>query len=293
MKKLILLLVCLFGATLFSLDCVAKPIRVIVFGAHPDDCDLRAGGTAALFAQMGHEVKFVSLTNGDKGHHEMQAEALAARRKQEMQEAARCLGIKYENLDNHDGELQPTIENRKKVIRMICDWKADLVITHRPYDYHPDHRYTSIIVQDAAYMVSVPQMVPGGEPLLKSPVFLYTQDGFQKPMPFSPDIVIDVTPVTETKLNAICSHVSQIFEWLPWNSGYLSSVPSDETGRREMARNYFLRERMNERIIPYAEKWYSPDQVKNISHYEAFEICEYGRRPNADEIRQLFPMLSR
>jgi LmbE family N-acetylglucosaminyl deacetylase len=129
---------------------VGDPLNVIVFGAHPDDCDIKAGGVAALFSQMGHKVKFVSLTNGNKGHHTMKPDELAARRKREMQEAGRILGVVYENLDNPDGELMSTIENRKAVIKLICDWKADIAISCRPYDYHPDHRNTAIIVQDAA-----------------------------------------------------------------------------------------------------------------------------------------------
>ncbi len=196
--KIIFLFVALFVMAPFV--TATEPIRVIVFGAHPDDCDINAGGIAALYAQMGHRVKFVSLTNGNKGHHTMKPDELAARRKKEMQESARVLGIVYENLENNDGELMPTLENRKAVIKLICDWKADIVITHRPNDYHPDHRYTSIIVQDAAYMISVPLMNPDGEPLLKSPVFLYMPDRFQKPAPFSPDIVIDITAVAEKKL---------------------------------------------------------------------------------------------
>ena len=293
MKKLFVGTIFLVMVSLFSCLCAGEPIRVIVFGAHPDDCDVNAGGTAALFAQMGHKVKFVSLTNGDKGHHQMQPEALAARRKKEMQEAGRSLGIVYENLDNHDGELMATLENRKKVIRMICDWKADVVITHRPNDYHPDHRYASTIVQDAAYMISVPLMVPGGEPLLKAPVFLYMQDSFLKPNPFSPDIVIDITPVVEKKLDAICAHESQVYEWLPWNGGYENDVPADAPGKRKLSADHFLWQKMSDRYIEPALKWYSPEQIKSITYFEAFEVCEYGNVPDREKILQLFPMLPR
>lgn len=293
MKFLMKAMVCLAALFLLQYAEAKNPIRVIVFGAHPDDCDLRAGGTAALFSQMGHEVKFVSLTNGDKGHHKMKPEELAIRRKKEMQESARILGIVYENLENHDGELQPTIENRKAVIKLICDWKADIVITHRPNDYHPDHRYASAIVQDAAYMISVPQMVPDGDALLDSPVFLYMQDGFRKPTPFSPDILIDITPVVEKKLNAICAHESQVFEWLPWNGQYENNVPSDTQGKRDLAADHFLWRKMSDRFKEPALKWYSPEQLKNIRYFEAFEVCEYGKEPDKEEMKALFPMLPR
>ncbi len=136
-------------------------IRVIAFGAHPDDCDIRASGTAALFAAAGDAVKFVSVTNGDVGHQSMDREALAKRRLGEAKESARRLGIEYEVLNNHDGELLPTLEVRKQIIRLIREWNADVVLAPRPNDYHPDHRYTGVLVQDAAYMVVVPNLVPG------------------------------------------------------------------------------------------------------------------------------------
>ena len=271
----------------------AQPLRVIVFGAHPDDCDLNVGGTADLFTQLGHKVKFVSLTNGNKGHHTMKSDDLAARRKAEMKKVAQIIGIEYDNLDNPDGELLPTIENRKAVIKLICDWKADIVITNRTNDYHPDHRNAGIIVQDAAYMVSVPLMYPGGEPLLKAPVFLYMPDRFQKPNPFSPDIVIDITPVIEKKIDVISAHESQVYEWLPWNGGYEDKVPKDAAGRRQYIAERFLSRGSVERFGEAALKWYSSEQLTNCRYLEAFEICEYGRNPDRQMILDLFPMLPR
>ena len=123
----ILLLAC---CTLSAQD--AGKIRVIAFGAHPDDCDIRAGGTAALFARMGHAVKFVAVTNGDAGHQSQGGGALAKRRRAEAMESAKRLGIEYEVLDNHDGELLPTLEVRQQVIRRIRQWNADIVLAPRP-----------------------------------------------------------------------------------------------------------------------------------------------------------------
>jgi LmbE family N-acetylglucosaminyl deacetylase len=272
----------------------AEPVRVIMFGAHPDDCEINAGGTAATFARMGHKVKFVSLTNGNKGHHLMQPAELVARRAKEMQEVARILGIEYEYIDNNDGELMPTVENRKRVIQLICDWKADIVITHRSNDYHPDHRNTSIIVQDAAYMVGVPLMAPESEPLRKAPVFLYMADRFRKPAPFSPDIVVDVTAVIQQKLDAICANESQVFEWLPWIDGYADQLPESPEGKRKFVGDLYLMELGG--LINFKEaarQWYAPAQLDNGKYFEAFEICEYGKIPTQEEIRQLFPMLPR
>ena len=269
------------------------PLNVIVFGAHPDDCDISAGGVSALFAQMGHKVKFVSLTNGNKGHHSMKPDELAARRKREMQAAGRALGVVYENLENADGELMPTIENRKAVIKLICDWKADIVISCRPYDYHPDHRNTAILVQDAAYMISVPLMVPDGRPLMKAPLFLYTSDRFQKPIPFSPDIVVDITSVIEKKADAICAHESQVFEWLPWNGGWAEELPADSVEKRNYVSERYLARNQVGKLVDAALQWYTLGQLKKIFYIETFEICEYGSIPDKEKIKQLFPMLPR
>jgi len=186
--KRILISVCLIlmAAFMYAQD---SPLNIIVLGAHPDDCEGDAGGLAALYARMGHNVKIVSLTNGDAGHYDMGGGVLAKVRMAEAEEAGKRLGVKdYVVMDNHDGELMPTLENRLKVIREIRKWNADIVIGPRPNDYHPDHRYTAILMQDAAFMVVVPNIAPDVPALKKNPVFLYAADRFQKPNPFPKSI---------------------------------------------------------------------------------------------------------
>ncbi len=265
-------------------------LRVIAFGAHPDDCDIRASGTAAKFAQMGHAVKFVSVTNGDAGHQTEGGGGLARRRKAEAAESARRLGIEYEVLGNHDGELLPTLNVREQVIRRIREWNADIVLAPRPNDYHPDHRYTGVLVQDAAYMVVVPNVTPDTPPLRKNPLFLYYEDHFQRPNPFRPDIAIAIDDVFDKKIAALDAHVSQFYEWLPWVDGILAEVPKDHEARRQ-----WLATRRTPQISPAVRtaliKWYGPAKATGVQHYEAFEICEYGLQPKEERIRQLFPML--
>lgn len=265
-------------------------LRVIAFGAHPDDCDIRAAGTAALFAQLGHAVKFVAVTNGDAGHQTEGGGALARRRRLEAQEAGRRLGVTYDVLDNHDGELLPTVDVRHQIIRKIRQWNADIVLAPRPNDYHPDHRYTGVLVQDAAYMVVVPNVTPDTPPLKKNPVFLYFQDNFQKPSPFRPDVAIDIDSVFEKKIDALDAHVSQVYEWLPWVDGRLADVPKDRVERRK-----WLAKQRSGTITPAVRavlnKRYGAGRGQKVQHAEAFEVCEYGRQPNEDEVRALFPML--
>jgi N-acetylglucosamine malate deacetylase 1 len=269
-------------------------LRIIVFGAHPDDAEFKAGGTAAKWAKLGHHVKLVSVTNGDIGHWQSAGGPLAQRRLAEVQKANAILGAATEVLDIHDGELMPSLENRQKIIRLIRDWRADIVIAHRPWDYHPDHRYVGILVQDAAFMVTVPYICPDVPPLKKNPLFLYSSDGFQKPYPFKADIVISVDDVFEQKLQALHEMPSQVYEGgASGGEEYVKTVPpaGDVAARKAWLRQRWVirqggeADRFREALI----KWYGPEKGAAVKFAEAFEVCEYGRQPNAEEVKALFP----
>ena len=273
-----------------------RPLRIICFGAHPDDCELKAGGVGALWAAGGHKVKFVSTTNGDIGHWREAGGPLAQRRKKEVEEAAKILGVTAEVMDVHDGELLPTLENRRTITRLIRDWKADVVMSSRPNDYHPDHRYTGVLVQDAAYMVTVPFFCPDTPHLTKNPIFLYYYDGFQKPNPFQADIVVAIDSVISRKLDSLDALVSQFYEG--GANGSQELVPSDpakQKQRRADVRRGF--DRRNSSVADKYKKelseWYGASVADKTKYAEAFEICEYGRRPDKTEILKLFPFLPR
>ena len=267
-----------------------EPLRIIAFGAHPDDCDIRAGGVAAKWAALGHKVRFVAVTNGDAGHHEQGGGQLAMRRRAEAIEAGRRIGVDYVVLDNHDGELVPSLEVRQQIIRQIREWKADLVLAPRPNDYHPDHRYTGVLLQDAAFMVTVPNIVTEVPALRKNPVFLYFEDGFQKPAPFRPDIAVSIDDVVDKKVDALDAHVSQVYEWLAWHSGVLDQVPKDPAARKAWLKKTRMRPpspQVREALV----KWYGAEAGATVQVAEAFEICEYGTRPDEALLRRLFPFL--
>lgn len=289
MHRILFLSLCLLSW--FSISAQQRSINIIVIGAHPDDAETSTGGTAIKLANMGHNVLFVSLTNGDAGHYSMGGGHLAKIRRAEAQEAGKRLGVTYKVLDNHDGELMPTLEARLQVIKLIREWKADVVIGPRPYDYHPDHRNTAIILQDAAFMVVVPNVASDTPALEKNPVFLYAQDRFQKPYPFIPDIAIDISDVFEKKIYGMSAHKSQYFEWLPWLAGELNNVPTDEAGKQQWLQKFRKRE-ITEAVRQSLAKWYGKEKAMNITHAEAFEICEYGKQPTREELKELFPMLS-
>jgi len=266
-------------------------MRILIIGAHPDDPDWYAGGTAAKFVQKGHKVRMLAMTNGNAGHYKEGGGPLAVRRYQETQCSARVIGAEYLVLDNDDGKLLPTLENREKVIRQIREFNADLVITHRPNDYHPDHRNTGLLVRDAAYMVTVPNIVPLVPHLRKNPVFAYLGDEFTKPNPIEPDVVVVIDDVLEKKLGMFHCHVSQMYEWLPYNMNILDQVPDGEAARKQWLAGLHaqmagpLADKYRERIA----ELYGRERAQKVKYIEVFEISEYGTQPSPEDLRLWFP----
>ncbi|MCC6416792.1 MAG: PIG-L family deacetylase [Gemmataceae bacterium] len=270
-----------------------EPLRLLILGAHPDDADYAGGGIAALYRAAGHTVKMVSLTNGSAGHHAAAGPALAARRRAEAAASGAVIGATYDVLDHHDGQLLPTLENRLEIIRLIRSFHPDLVLTHRPNDYHPDHRYTSQLVQDAAYLVTVPAVAPDSPHLRRDPVIAYLPDDFQKPYPFDPAVVVDVGPVIEQIVAMLHCHTSQFYEWLPYNQRILDQVPKDEAARRA-----WLGEQVRERLRRRADRYrdllvhaYGRERGLVVRYAEAFEACEYGAPLDEAARRRLFPFV--
>jgi LmbE family N-acetylglucosaminyl deacetylase len=269
--------------------------RIICFGAHPDDCDIKAGGVAVKWAAAGYPVKFVSVTNGHAGHQKQGGRVLAARRRAEAAESGRRAGITYDVLDHPDGELTPSLQARRAVIRQIRSWRADLVLSPRTNDYHPDHRYTAVLVQDAAYLVTVPNLVPEVPALRRNPVFAYLADPFRTPAPFRPDVVVAIDDVLDRKLDMLDAHRSQFYEWMPWHAQQLDQVPADPAARRSWLATQWPGYAAAFGLTAAGAPWRTSlrkryeDRAAAVRDAEAFEIAEYGRQPDEDEIRRLFP----
>lgn len=290
------LLLAVFLVLIASAPVAAQnKLRIICFGAHPDDAELKCGGVAAMWAAQGHAVKLVAVTNGDIGHWNEAGGPLARRRKAEVEQAAKILGSSVEVLDNHDGELLPTLENRRAITRLIREWNADIVMSHRPNDYHPDHRYTGMLVQDAAYMVAVPNFLPDVPPLKSNPVFLFYSDRFEKPNPFQPDVVVSIDSTIDKKLAALTGMASQFYEGGALGSADLMPrEASQQQERRDKVKTTLTDRDRNvaERFRRNLEEWYGKERAAKIVHAEAFEISEYGRRPDKAELRRLFPFFN-
>ena len=256
----------------------APLLSLLVIGAHPDDCEFGAGGLAALWRRAGQRVTFVSLTNGDAGHHLLGGPPLARRRYAETRAVAEHWGLEYTVLDIHDGELEPSLSNRWTVMELIRRAAPDLLLTHRLNDYHPDHRACAQLVLDAAFLAFVPNSRPLGEPLPQRPVLAYLHDDFQRPYPFQPDLVIDTDPVIGDKAEMLHAHTSQVYEWLPFTARRPGPVPEGDAERRPWLTGTYLSadESIAERYQPHLAERYGAAHAAQVRYAEAFEISEYG-----------------
>lgn len=268
--------------------------RLLVIGAHPDDPDIRAGGLACTCANAGHDVQFVSMTDGRGGHHEQPGQELVDRRRKEATAAAEIAGIGYRILDNPDGRLEPTLENREVLIRLIRNYDPDVVLTHRTNDYHPDHRYTSQLVRDAAYMVTVPNVCPDTPALESNPVFAYLSDTFERPYPFAPEVIVPIPDaMVERKYDMLDCHESQMYEWLPYTEDELTAVPDDPVERYQwlttdpisgLEEMRSTADRFRNRLIERD----GDERGRAIEYAEAFEISEYGSELTPELADDLF-----
>ncbi|MCL2738159.1 MAG: PIG-L family deacetylase [Bacteroidales bacterium] len=293
MKQNLILLVAALFMPVFVSPLFAQAdgkMNIIIIGAHPDDAD-KVGGTAYKWKLAGFDVLMVSFTNGDAGHQTIKAEELAKIRREEARRAGEVIGIRYITLDNPDGKLMPTYENRLQMIKLIREHKADVVIFPRPYDYHPDHRYTGTLVLDAAYMVTVPTILPEVPHLERNPMFLYMSDGFTIPVAFVADVAIEIDDVIEKKMDMYHEHKSQMYEWMPFNGGYLESIPVSDADRRAWLGA--SRKRGSD-ATPHRNKLielYGPERGAAIRYCETFQDSGYGRRLTKDNLKTYFPFL--
>jgi len=289
-RYLILTLVLFTAQALAAQTAAPRVLRVVALGAHPDDAELKFAGTAALMAAQGHKVKLVALTNGDVGHFAQAGGPLAQRRKAEVTACHTKLGVETEVLDIHDGELMPDLETRKKVANIIRDWQADIVLSHRPWDYHPDHRAVGKLAEDSAVVVAAPFFTPYTPPTKRNPIFLFYSDNFQKPYPFDPIVAVGFDDVAQKKWDCIGDMPSQFADADSWQARYRGNAPADPAARAAM-----ILDGVKQRDAGVATKYrsllvnlYGNQKGSAIKYAEAFELNQYGTAATADEIKQMF-----
>lgn len=282
-------------------------MNILMIGAHPDDCEFRCSGLASKYVKDGHRVRFLSLCDGSGGHMTLNRAEIAARRWGETREAAKAIGIEYDVWNIPDCEIIADLRTRERLIRYIRDFNPDIIFTHRPNDYHADHRNTGLLVQDASYLLIVPNYCEDSPAMKQMPVIMFCDDRFKNP-PFHADIVIDIEDVVENKFRMLDKHVSQVYEWLPYTEGKLEQVPADPAERYIWLHgDTITKNTTDEQILSGTLKGYScrfalpaakyreklieryGEKGKSIRFAEAFEVSEYGRQLTAESAAELFP----
>ena len=282
-------------------------MKILMIGAHQDDNEFRCGGLAHKYVKMGYDVRFLSMCNGCGGHHIMTPEQTTARRAQESAAVAKLLGITYDVWDIDDCNIMADLPTRKRLIRYIREYCPDLIISHRTNDYHADHRAVGQLVQDASYLLTVPNECPEAPAMRNMPIIMYNEDGFKNP-DFRGDIVIDMDDEIDTKLKIADLNVSQVYEWLPYTHNEENEVPTDPAERFEWLKGMQITADTTDREIMNAKRGYAvrfaktaarfrkeliakygEERGSKIRYAETFEVCDYGA-PLTEELKKaLFP----
>ena len=288
-----------------------KKLKVLMIGAHLDDNDFCGGGTAIKYLNAGHDVRFLSMCNGCGGHHELAPKDIAARRYKEAQNVKSLIGLSaYDVWDINDCEIMADLPTRIRLVNYIREYNPDIIFTHRTNDYHADHRNAALLVQDASYLLIVPNFCPETPAMKEMPVIMYFSDRFLNP-PFVPDVVISTDSVIDKKFEMYNCHVSQVYEWLPFTYGQLEMVPAEEKERLEWYRGPRIpRDRVltEAELMPYKTKNHSEyresicaakyrdllverygEAGKKVLFAEAFQLSEYGTPLDEENIKILFP----
>jgi LmbE family N-acetylglucosaminyl deacetylase len=193
-----------------------KKHRILAVGAHPDDIEIRCGGTLARYAEMGHHVMMAYATNGNKGHLTIPSAELAQIREKESRAAAAVIGAEVFWLNFPDAELFYDKETRLAFVDMIRQARPDIILTHWREAYHPDHMATSELVCGASYISTVPYVETGHPPCEAIPLIYYFEVDFS--VESAAAEYVDISAVHETKRRMLACHESQ-FVWLKENHG--------------------------------------------------------------------------
>jgi len=263
----------------------------MVIGAHPDDCEVKIGGFLFKCCQHGHRVVMISMTTGNTGHYEMGGGALARRRRDEFAAAAAVMGAESLVLNVPNNGLDMSLMQRYRLIELIREYRADIVISHRTNDYHPDHRYTGMLVRDTSTAVNNPNVCPVTDRLERNPLYLYLADTFKDPVPFRPDLIFSIDDVVEQKTEMYHCHESQMYEWLPWEDGVLDEVPETEAERKKWVweRRKFRDADLADNSRKELAAKYGADKGKAVKFAEALQFSEYGSSYLRDKTDALFP----
>ncbi|MER3474983.1 MAG: GlcNAc-PI de-N-acetylase [Armatimonadota bacterium] len=268
---------------------------ILCIGAHPDDVELSIGGTVTLMRKRGDVVRFLSMTDGSKGHYRQEyvqnPRLLVERRMAEAQRAAAMAGAEFHCLGAPDGGVIVNHETTSSMIRAIRSFGEqgkgpDLILVNRLNDYHRDHRVTAQLVLDSVYLLTVPTICPEIPPLRRMPVVMYWHDDFTEPVPFRADVVVSIDTAIETKIDMLCAHESQFAEWIPYTMG-MPDLPLTPEKMREWVTAWMHRDARSARIAGERGR----PRIAPAGAYEfaeAFQVSEYGTRPTDEWLGEMF-----
>ena len=186
---------------------------ILAIHAHPDDTEIFCSGTLALLKDKGFKIVIATMTPGGMGGVTHNEKGTAKIRKEEAAKAADFLGAEYYCLEQRDGYVFDNTEARVKVTALIQKVKAGVVLTHLPFDYHPDHRATSSIVEAGTIVATLPNVPTNEKPVKLTPLLYYTTPfGFTNNMGGEipdPSFFIDITNKFNIKKEMLFFHESQ------------------------------------------------------------------------------------
>lgn len=198
-------------------------MNILAIGAHPDDIETSCGGTLAKYAKQGHKVFTATATNGNVGSATLSKEEIAAIRKAEAARAAAVIGAEYICLDYDDEMFFEDKAARLAFIDLVRYCKADVILTHNPEDYNPDHELTSKIVNDIAVMIPVAKIETRSKPYDKIPLIAYFEP--VNGLGFVPTEYVDITDTMDLKMAMCYEHKSQV-SWMQDN--YKEALGNDQ-----------------------------------------------------------------
>lgn len=271
-------------------------MKILAIGAHQDDNEFRVGGMTVKWVKAGHEVRYLSMTNGCGGHHLLSKEETVAARAKESAAVAKHLGIRYDVwADQDDCVLVADLATRRRLICYIREFSPDVIITHRTNDYHADHRAAALLVQDASYLLTVPHACPDTPAMRRMPTILYYEDRFAEP-PFRMKYVVGIDDAFEAKMHAAHLNQSQVYEWLPYT--YEQKLPETEEEKRAILWGMEIDENTTDEEVlshkhGYAVRFaktaarfrreliekYGEEKGARVRYAEAFGLSEYGEAP--------------
>ncbi len=261
-------------------------LKVLIVGAHPDDCELCFGGFAALYAEAGHDVLMISMTDGWTGHFSMKPARLAPRRRREARNAAAVLGVRSKVLPFHSTELCPDIPTRKRFLAEVRRFAPDLLLIHKLEDYHPDHRASVQLAYDISYLVGVP-WASETKPMKQPPVIMHSARECTTTGAPERIIGLPIDRVWDKKLRAMHEHTSQFYEWLAWERGDIENVPKTRSGRLKYLEAW--RGPHYEAVARWCRSKVKSRKYKPFRYAEAAYAAKAGLPLTPERIERLFP----